>query len=235
MSSERILRMLNEVKEEYIEDAEGMKDIRFTQIATRFKCKFPVIRLAIAACIALVVIVGSWQMFGNASHSVTLENGDRIEFARANDIASRDMNLPGPTRELTEEEIQSLFGNLAIEVYWAYFDEVGNCIGLQGELSGVKVVISATDLNLRDTIVDGTQCNSKVDGVDITAGYFVMKPNSQGERTIIYYAEFTLGATTIYVEDVGAKAVSEAVRKNVADTIQQFIEKGEPEWANTKY
>lgn len=50
------------------------------------------------------------------------------------------------------------------------------------------MVVSKQGVNLLDTIIDGNTITSSVDGVDIDAGYFVTKSNSQGIKTVIYYA-----------------------------------------------
>ena len=79
---------------------------------------------------------------------------------------------------------------------------------------------------LLDTIIDGNTITSSVDGVDINAGYFVTKSNSQGVKTVIYYATFDMGENTIYVEYSGVENESETVKNNLADTILKLIENG---------
>lgn len=76
------------------------------------------------------------------------------------------------------------------------------------------------------TIIDGNTITSSVDGVDINAGYFVTKSNSQGVKTVIYYATFDMGENTIYVEYSGVENESETVKNNLADTILKLIENG---------
>ena len=58
------------------------------------------------------------------------------------------------------------------------------------------------------------------------AGYFVTKSNSQGIKTVIYYATFDMGENTIYVEYSGVENESETVKNNLVDTILKLIENG---------
>lgn len=73
----------------------------------------------------------------------------------------------------------------------AYFDaDNHNILGFEGKIGDTRIVVSKQGVNLLDTTIDGNTITSSVDGVDINAGYFITKSNSQGIKTVIYYATF---------------------------------------------
>lgn len=49
-------------------------------------------------------------------------------------------------------------------------------------------------------------------------------------HTAIYYAEFQLGGSTVYVEHAGAKAESEQIKNDLAEIIQDLIGHGALPW-----
>ena len=99
-------------------------------------------------------------------------------------------------------------------------------LGLQGTIGDAKLVVETAGETLRDTIVEGEETSSKVGGTSVTAGYLVTDPNSRGEQTVIYYAEFQLGGSIVYVEHAGAKAESEQIKNDLAEIIQDLIGHG---------
>lgn len=130
------------------------------------------------------------------------------------------------TRPLSNAEIEMLFADLPV-IADAYFDaDNHNILGFEGKISDTRMVVSKQGVNLLDTIIDGNTITSSVDGVDIDAGYFVTKSNSQGIKTVIYYATFDMGENTIYVEYSGVENESETVKNNLVDTILKLIENG---------
>ncbi len=231
MNSERILRNLSEVKEEYILEAKSFENE--TTVKKKAVHRFPIKKIAIAACIALVAIVGVWQIMESNIHIAVLENGSEIKFARSYSMGASDINIEGTIRDLTEEEIGVLFGDLSVSAY-GYFDENQELIGVAGTIHDMKLVVSATERNLMCTVVDGVKYQSKVDGIPVYAGFFVTEADSKAKRNIIYYAEFQLGNNTIYVEDAGAYSESESIRNGVAAAIQELIEKGTFAWEEVK-
>lgn len=183
----------------------------------------------IAACLALVAAVGvcifQSGRFGTKIDSVTLDNGETITFVE-NDIPTSNLDLDVTTKALNNEEIKMLFADLPVTAN-AYFDTNNrNIIGFEGKLGDVKLVVSTQGVNLLDTIIEGNQYTSTVGDVNINAGYFVTKANSQGIRTIIYYAIFDIGENTVYAEYSGTQNERESIKEELVNTIQQLIENG---------
>lgn len=68
-----------------------------------------------------------------------------------------------------------------------------------------------------DTVLQGEETASAVDGIPVCAGYFT------GGGRVVYYATLTLGETTVYIENAGEKALRETVRNETASAIQALV------------
>ena len=192
---------------------------------------------AMAACFAVIAVlgVGVFQsgLFGNKTDIATLENGTEIVFVKSEMTASSiDIDGTVTTRQLTEDEIATLFPNLPVTAHAIFkTSDMDACnspelIGFEGNIGNAKMVISTTNISLLDTEISGNEEISTVNGTSVTAGYFVTDPNSNGEQNAIYYATFKLGDSTIYVENAGAKTESETIKNDLATIIQELINNG---------
>ena len=192
---------------------------------------------AMAACFVVIAVlgVGVFQsgLFGNKTDIATLENGTEIVFVKSEMTASSiDIDGAVTTRQLTEDEIATLFPNLPVTAHAIFKTsdmDAGNSpelIGFEGNIGNAKMVISTTNISLLDTEISGNEEISTVNGTSVTAGYFVTDPNSNGEQNAIYYATFKLGDSTIYVENAGAKTESETIKNDLATIIQELINNG---------
>ena len=190
-----------------------------------------------AACFAVIAVlgVGVFQsgLFGNKTDIATLENGTEIVFVKSEMTASSiDIDGTVTTRQLTEDEIATLFPNLPVTAHAIFKTsdmDAGNSpelIGFEGNIGNAKMVISTTNISLLDKEISGNEEISTVNGTSVTAGYFVTDPNSNGEQNAIYYATFKLGDSTIYVENDGAKTESETIKNDLATIIQELINNG---------
>lgn len=221
MKEKKLLRALGNVDNQYIKEAEPMK--KTSKITNRQKW------VSVAACFVLVAVIGvgvyQSNLFGTKNDIATLDGGETITFVK-NDLSQSSINLNVTTRPLSDVEIEMLFADLPVTAD-AYFDaDNHNILGFEGKISDTRMVVSKQGVNLLDTIIDGNTITSSVDGVDIDAGYFVTKSNSQGIKTVIYYATFDMGENTIYVEYSGVENESETVKNNLVDTILKLIENG---------
>lgn len=191
---------------------------------------------AAAACFLFVLLLTGRALSGGISGSgretVTLENGEQISFVKADAAAGQSSSdIDAFFKELTEEGCNRLFAGLSA-AGWAAFTRKGRqAAGFEGKIGNVKVVVSTPGLCLRDTIVVGDEESTQVEGIDVTAGYFVTRANSRGEKNMIYYASFVLGSASIYVEGGGTQAQGQAVREEVASVIWRLIQNGEPDFS----
>ena len=218
-----ILRALGNVDNQYIREAEpAMEGNNKTSHWRKW--------ISAAACLAVAALLGiaAFQsgVFGRKTDTVTLASGETITFVKG-DLSETSLDLDVTTRPLREDEIQMLFSDLPVAANACFDTDNHTMLGLEGKLGDVRLVISRRGVNLLDTVVEGSEYASSVGGVDISAGYFVTKANSQGVKTVIYYASFELGENRIYAECAGVEGESETVKHNLADAILKLIENGE--------
>ena len=91
----------------------------------------------------------------------------------------------------------------------------------------IKLIIATPGIPVSDTVIEGKETNSNVDGVPISAGYFITDPNSKGKRNIIYYATFKLGENTIFVEHAGLEENSKTIRNELTELIEELVKQKE--------
>lgn len=222
MKEKKILNALGQVDNQYIKEAEPMK---ITNKKPTWK-KW----ISIAACFALVAVIGVGVfrsgLFETKTDIFVLENGETLTFVKTNTTAGQsDLNVT--IKELNNDELKMLFGDLPITAN-AYFDmDNHNIVGLEGKINDVKLVASASGTKLLDLVIEGSEYTSTIGEIPVTAGYFVTNANSQGVKTVIYYADFYIGENSVYVEYSGTEDESEAVKKELSDTILKLIENGE--------
>lgn len=220
-------------------EAMGEIDVKYIEKAMNYRPKRKkygwVKWISVAACFALAAVLSIGAFEGEwfrGDDTVILENGDKLIFARSNAIAGQlSLALNITARALTEEETRALFADLPVtaDAIFESDKDTGNIqglLGFEGKIGKIKLVISTTHVTLLDTKVCGTEENTEVNGVPVTAGYFITKPNSRGQRTTIYYAAFQLGGSTVYVENAGTEAEREAVKKELAAVIQRLTDLG---------
>lgn len=229
MTNEALYEIFGEISDTYVKEARD----------ARAKRKLPVwLPWAAAACFLFALLLTgralSGERPGGGREMVTLENGDRISFVKADASGGAVAQMPdidASFRELTEEECNILFAGLSATGQAAFPGKGRQAAGFDGKIGNVKVVISTPGLCLRDTIVVGSEESTRVGGTAVTAGYFMTRANSRGEKNVIYYASFALGNTGIYVEGGGAQAQGTAVREEVASVIWKLIQNGEPDFS----
>lgn len=222
MKEKRFLRILGEVDEQYIKEAEPMKKANKKTTWQKY--------LSIAACFALVAVIGVFVfqsgLSGTKTDIVTLDNGEKITFVKRDTLAT-SMDLDVTVRKLNNEEIKLLFADLPVTAN-AYFDPGNhNIIGFEGKIGDVKLVVSTSGEKLLDIVIEGNEYTSTVGDTSVNAGYFVTDANSQGTKTVIYYADFDIGKNSVYVEYSGAENEINAVRNKLVDAILKIIENGE--------
>ncbi|WIV13711.1 hypothetical protein [Proteiniborus sp. MB09-C3] len=93
--------------------------------------------------------------------------------------------------------------------------------------SGLKtyIQISPNEIII-DYIMEGDIKNSDVFGTSVAAGYFETKPNSKGEKNIIYFASFKLSDIAYYVELGGKETEKETLKEEFSALIGTLIKGG---------
>ncbi len=217
MRKNRISETIGSINQKYVNEADAyIGEARAVRRPAWMKWS------AIAACFALVAVlgIGIFQsgLFGGSEQIATLDNGNKINFVKSEAVAGQlDFAFQIESRDLTENEIKTLFNDLPITAYAHFNAEDNSIIGIDGKIDDMKLIISAPGMNINDTVIEGSEAASDVDGVTVNAGYFT------SGKTIIYYATFELGESMVYIENAGVKDESETVRTEIASAIQDLI------------
>ena len=182
---------------------------------------------AMAACLALVVALGVGimpQLFGNQSYVASLSNGSQMTFTKGseNGISNLDIAVVG-MRTLSEAEASALFGDCEVDASVGFEEKTNEFIYLEGKLDNYKIVVTRSDVS-PDTIIDGEETASDIDGVKVSAGYFITNANSQGKKNAIVYASFNTNNYTVYLETSGTESEKETLCNALAEEILKLIE-----------
>lgn len=217
MREDKISKIIGNINAKYVEEA----DTYVSSVKAPYRPAW-VKWGAAAACLALVAVLGIGifqnNLFGGGRQTVTLDNGGKISFNRSDAVTGQsDISFRVETRNLTDDEIKALFADLPITAYALFNAENGSIIGINGELNNMKIVVSVNGININDTVIYGEKIVSDVDGVAVNAGYFT------GGENAVYYAEFELGESTVYIENAGLRNNDKAIREELADAVQRII------------
>ena len=187
-------------------------------------------RIALAACLSAAALAGAAVLRGAQTDTAVLADGSEMVFVKTSaapgSAATQDLDVW--VRSLTEEESAAFFPTLPFTgqaLFSAKPDQNGDrqLLGLEGYAGDVKLVISMTDQTMRDTFVGGTQRNTEVLGIPVTAGY--ARTNFMGGG-VIYYAEYAWGDGTVYVENFGTTSEREHIKSELAAAVQALIDGG---------
>ena len=230
MKKEEFCAALSDINENYVKEAR-----------TEHKAEKPGrLRWAAmaAACFAVVAIAGIGMLqsglLGKKTDIAALDNGDKITFVKSKAVSSSiDIDGTITERQLTDKETAALFPDLPVTAQALFMNggtDAGSSqelIGFEGNIENMKMIISASDVHLLDTVIAGTEESSEVNGISITAGYFVTDPNSKGEQNAIYYAAFEIGSCRVYLENAGVMDESEKIKARLAEAVEKLTGNGE--------
>lgn len=186
----------------------------------------------LAACLAIALIVG-FGVFSNNSDDTHCSsvNNDTLNFVKNNGGGNIQLSdIAAQIRALTADETDMLFNNLQDAEAFGLFDpDEDHLIGVEGTIGSAKVIISAPNHNVLDTVIGAMKQTDEIYGVPISAGYFVTKANSAGKKTAVYYASFELDGYTVYIENSGNADESDSIRKDISDIVKAVIDNGTPD------
>ena len=174
---------------------------------------------AVAAC--LILCVSLFLSIGR--EYVKLDNGDILIFNASTHVGVANMIGSGEVRDLSESEIKSLFKELPVTKATVTFNpDDENVWSIEGYING-KTLLIATPVYSNSCKVDPGwySFTSNVNGISVEAGYLFGDANK-----VIYFAEFKLGESTVYIEHSGLKEEDDTVKKEIADIIEKLTELG---------
>lgn len=175
---------------------------------------------AVAAC--LIICVALFLSIGR--EYVKLDNGDILIFNASTALGVADMIRSDEFRDLSESEIKSLFNDLPVTKATVTFDpDDENVWSIEGYINGKTLLISTPVYSNSCKVDPGWYSfTSNVNGISVEAGYLFGDANK-----VIYFAEFKLGESTVYIEHSGLKEENDTVKKEIADIIKKLTELGE--------
>lgn len=208
------------------------KDKVFTMNKTlNWKRLAPVVACLVFVFVLTVVIGSNANWFKPSVYKENLGDSGTLNFYKSevHGAASFDFGVDVTSRDLTVNENSALFGELAdVTAFGTFNSNDKSLLHVEGKIGETKVILATPDTPLTDVVIDTESEVSYISGVPVSAGYFITKENSQGNRNIIYFASFTLGNVSVYVELGGTEAESETLSGTIASIIEQLIANGAP-------
>ena len=213
MKKQRISESIGNINSKHIEEASSYAGEEKRNRPLNWK-KWTLV----AACFVIVAVLAFGIIKGTLlSEYVTLDNGETIRFASSNVVCTSDI-MCSDIRNLTEEEIKRVFGDLNISG-WGIFgmDENKSIIGFEGYFNDIKLIVSVPGKNINDVILSGNECTTYVNQVPVKAGF------SYSEKSVIYFADFELEGYRIHLNNGGLKNEKEQIKTEFATALYEII------------
>ena len=207
-------------------------------------------RLApVAACLVMVIIfttvIGiNTGWFGGKTYTVELSGGTLHFYKSDMNAASLalELGVDVTARDLTKEENNLLFGDLfgglgfSSHGFFAIGDEYAPDKSLlyveaksQRNDGGMKIIFAVTNLGyITDAMIDTDSAISEINGVPVSAGYWITPANSRGDRSIIYLTAYETAGISVYVENGGSLERSNEIRDEIAVVVDTLTRNGTP-------
>lgn len=201
----------------------------------------------IAACFILVIAVTAFigvqhNWFGAKNYTVTLENGEKLVYGNSSPkgAAQYAYNHEVRARALTSDELRTLFPAMNDITenkfpYATFKADTGEMLRLETILDDIHIHLAKSGLPATDTIIVGEESTADINGITVKTGYFITDANSKGIKTAIFFAEYDMNNTTIYVELAGNEQDSEQLSEKLSDTVYSMIISNTPDISAVKY
>lgn len=201
----------------------------------------------IAACFILVIAAAAFigvqqNWFGAKNYTVTLENGEKLVYGNGNPkgAAQYAYNYEVKARALTSDELHTLFPAMNDITenkfpYATFKADTGELLRLETILDDIHIHLAKSGLPATDTIIVGEESTADINGITVKTGYFLTDANSKGIKTAIFFAEYDMNNTTIYVELAGSEQDSEQLSEKLSDTVYSMIISNSPDISAIKY
>lgn len=201
----------------------------------------------IAACFILVIAVTAFigvqqNWFGAKNYTVTLENGEKLVYGNGSPKGAADYayNYEVKSRALTSDELHTLFPEMNDITknkfpYATFKADTGEMLRLETILDDIHIHLAKSGLPATDTIIGGEESTADINGTTVKTGYFITDANSKGIKTAIFFAEYDMNNTTIYVELAGNEQDSEQLSEKLSDTVYSMIISNAPDISAIKY
>ena len=210
MKREKISETIQNISSKHVDEATVYNGEKTTKHKKTW-IKWSAVAACLIICVALFLSIGR--------EYVKLDNGDILIFNASTELYVANMIGSGEVRDLSESEIKSLFNDLPVTKATVTFNpDDGSVWSIEGYING-KTLLIATPVYSNSCKVDPGwySFTSNVNGISVEAGYL---------NNVIYFAEFKLGESTVYIEHSGLKEEDDTVKKEIADIIEKLTELG---------
>lgn len=194
-----------------------------------------------AACLIVVVMLtavigNNANWFNGGIDTADLGDKETLNFYKSEaPAASSDIGINGTSRDLTADELKTLFGELPdTSAYGTFGAASQTLVHLEGKSGNTTVILAAPGIPVTDTVINTDKEVSEISGIPVAAGYFVTKANSEGMQNAIYFASFKLGDVSVYVERGGPEPGTETYKTEISSVIEQLIQNGAPDLSKVK-
>ena len=180
-----------------------------------------------AAFLVMVAAIG-FRLHNPKKLAVTLDNGMNVVYDANISSAGDAMyayDYEIQTRELTAEELQQLLPcSVQPDSCHAVFRaETGEFERAETKLGEVHVHLAREGLPVTDDIVTGETANAEINGIPVTFGFFLTKPNSRGIRTAVLYASYLREGLQVYLETGGDEANQEQLGTDLGNLVCELL------------
>lgn len=203
--------------------------------------------LPLAACFALVIAAAAFlgirnDWFGAKSYTVTLESGESFVYGRTKAIgeACYAYEYEVTNRQLTQDELRELLPTVEASAenglpYASFKAETGEMERIELIADDIHVHLARKGLPLTDIIISGNESTAEINGVTVKTGYSKANPNRPESKRLVFFSEFTIDETSVYLELAGAERDSEQLTKKLSETVLAMINGGAPDINAVKY
>jgi hypothetical protein len=200
---------------------------------TRYWKRLAPIAACFVAVIALVAVVGGnsgW--FGSKTLVADIDGGTLAFYKGSTGEGSYAWDADWGDhidRSLTADESRTLFGELSVTGNATFRSTDTALMHFEGKAGDATIILAANGHATTDEIIKSNEENPetndipvRINGIPVTAGYFVTDANSKGIKNIIYFATFDVDGTTVYVELGGVESGSDALRTEIGAIIDHL-------------
>ena len=99
----------------------------------------------------------------------------------------------------------------------------------------IHINLARKGLPLTDVIISGNESTAEINGVTVKTGYSRANPNRPESRRLVFFSEFTIDETSVYLELAGDEKESVQLTKKLSETVLAMINGGAPDINAVKY
>lgn len=203
--------------------------------------------LPLAVCFVVAIAATTFwgirnDLFGAKSYTITLEGGESFVYGRAKEIgeACYAYEYEVADRQLTADELRRLLPTVEKAAenglpYAAFKAETGEIERIELIADDIHIHLARKGLPLTDVIIEGSESTAEINGVTVKTGYSKANPNRPKSKRLVFFSEFTVDETSVYLELAGDEQESEQLTKKLSEAVLAMINSGAPDINAVRY